>query len=133
MKVPVELNYDWEGYIRKFIEHKEEYSIKNLDLINFCANSTIKNIRDHKYPVCSLMYKANLTTTRYCAVSSFSKGEKSNCASFVQRLFKSVIKCSLFRSKYLRTDRIVSNPNYCRQRFKKSPLRKCDPKSSSEA
>uniref|UniRef100_A0A6C0KQ45 Uncharacterized protein n=1 Tax=viral metagenome TaxID=1070528 RepID=A0A6C0KQ45_9ZZZZ len=101
------------------------YSYSEDQKIRTMYSDTSKNLKVSLFPVLCFSYIADLATTKYCTLSSFSKREKSNCASFVQRMFKSVINCSVFQSKYLRTDRIVSNPDYCRQCFKKSPLRKC--------
>lgn len=64
--------------------------------------------------------------TRYSLYSGrglFKKPSKVNCASFIQTLFKGLLDCS---QPYVPGfDRLISNPQHCKQKTKKYPIKSC--------
>jgi hypothetical protein len=73
-----------------------------------------------------LYYEFATPKTRYSLYSGrgvFKKPTKVNCASFVQTLFKGLLDCS---QPYIPGfDRLISNPQHCKQKTKKYPIKAC--------
>jgi hypothetical protein len=100
----------------KAVSDTDALARANALIIQFQMENYVKKLQSGIIPVAIWFQYIDIPERTYCKLSGSGPERGANCTSYLQKIFKDLLDCSLYDIIFLNaTDKYVTHPKLCRQ------------------